>query len=726
MGEHLIDAAWEGKLVDAQDLVAKGVDVNFVDDDGHTSVFYARKNKNDAVADFLHASGAVMTSRDMGEILVSAAKLGNSDQVSNLIAKRADVNYVGWDGHAALYYAIQNQRDAVAEHLRSAGAALTEEEMGEQLVKAAHDGKIEDLGRLLANGANVNYVDREGCRALIWASDRGNTTIVHELILSGADIHAEGKGGKTAAQHARAAGKIVLAAQLDEVMFPSHIAGTAQTIPQSVHLLASGIPLQPSPQPTYHTLVHHEGLLLTVIGPWLRDVGLPEAATNAAVKTMVFTIISHTYTMAIANPVVAEQFFKDFLCLAAQLKQDEMPARLCCIAKQLGVNVALAPGTLRDTPEHKIELAQDDFLAFMKQEQLNVVDEVLAECNIKFVQMTEEAHAAVADFADPKHNNIGQSWTYANAKVHPLPAVPDVLVAALCLVSTFIFTHLQTTQDHLFAVDSQSTFPRQAADGLIKWPAVKTMLRMFAKMRDDYADLARPWAALLDTVRFSLVSKTLAQHASFVQHFLPPEIDVGTGVNDADAPVKKRRVDQDEQCIDRSLTVVRAKSTLDDPDATVKQELWNLAYRPAGLTFESMVGKGGLQEVASADRWEEYGDVKWKDKGMQSGAQYERNPKNRTTVFKPRNPLFISALATAREANPTVSPYVWEPALKLIAHPTFAAQPVAMVIEVQLYLEEFLKFRKAVHCFYKITRAPNLASLAQDCRKYAKNPEIAL
>ena len=63
--------------------------------------------------------------------------------------------------------------------------------------------------------------------------------------------------------------------------------------------------------------------------------------------------------------------------------------------------------------------------------------------------------------------------------------------------------------------------------------------------------------------------------------------------------------------------------------------------------------------------------------------------------------------------------------MKLIADRTFAAEPVRLVIEVQLYLKEFLKYRKAMHCYYKITRASNLPSLAQDCRRYAKNPELA-
>ena len=57
--------------------------------------------------------------------------------------------------------------------------------------------------------------------------------------------------------------------------------------------------------------------------------------------------------------------------------------------------------------------------------------------------------------------------------------------------------------------------------------------------------------------------------------------------------------------------------------------------------------------------------------------------------------------------------------------PNVCIHAVAMVIEVQLYLDQFLQFRKLVHPYYKITRAQNLASLAQDCRKFAKNPALA-
>lgn len=282
-------------------------------------------------------------------------------------------------------------------------------------------------------------------------------------------------------------------------------------------------------------------------------------------------------------------------------------------------------------------------------------------------------------------------------------------------------------------------------------PPLKTMMRMLAKLKEDYGGLEFPWTALLDAVRFSFVSKTLEGHISFAKRFLPTGVPFdavhggggssgGGGGGDGEAAAEK----------DSDFTAVRAKSTMDVPDATVKQELWNLVYHPAGLTFETMVGTGGLEEVVDAYRWEEYGDVEWAGEWVEDGSDDEgeddsakvdggddddsdmpasnlpdKEPRNFVTVLKPRNPMLATALEMAKEDNPHVSGYLWEPALKLIAHPQFAAESVAMVIEVQFYLEAFLQSRKAVHCHYKITRAPTLASLAQDCRKYAKNPALS-
>lgn len=610
---------------------------------------------------------------------------------------------------------------------------------------AAGTGNFEEVERLLAKGGvDINFQGWKGNTPLISAAGSGHTQVAHLLFLSGADLHITNDDGITAAHLARQYNHPILAACLDQLATPPTInltsAHSAQIhqqqqyqldLPLTVHWLLAGVPLHSDPQPSWYVNVHHEGLLLTVIGPWLCDVALPLAATNPEMKELIFTLISHLYDVCLTNTPIADRFFNEFAKPAAQCMQDAMPAQMHALAQKLGIDYALAPTELRDTPEHKVQLNQSQYLAFMHPDHLHVAEEVLAKITPKFVAMRAEAGAAKANLADPDKGpfvegasteagtthpagmNVGYSTTYAKAHVHSLPTLPEVMVAALCIVSTFVSTHLQTTRPDLCSTDND--------DDDIRWPEVKTMLRMFAKLREDYADLDTPWGALLDTVRFSLTTTRINNHVKFVEQFLPEGIKLNDHSSAAGSPAKKQRV---ERHVGNSLTVVRAKSTVDVPGATVKQELWNLLYMPAGLTFAMMVGEGGLEEVQGADRWEEYGDVKWMTNWHGNTIEGAAE-KNVVTTHQPRNPRFQAALVATKQANPTISAYVWEPALQLLAHPTFAGHDVAMVIEVQLYLDQFLQFRKLVHCYYKITRAPNLVSLVQDCRKYAKNPALA-
>ena len=274
------------------------------------------------------------------------------------------------------------------------------------------------------------------------ASSRGHASIAHQLILSGADLYATNAEGETAAQLVRMNPN--LATLLEAVTYPAPTidiaAGTARApapaparaqapaptsaptaaptaaasltpasgaaappppptlqIPRSVQLFAAGVPLQSFPQPTYHALVHHVGLLLTEIGPWLRATALPLASTHPEVKELIFTVIAHTYTLAFAHADVAERFFDEYLKPAAQAQQDAMPRLLHEAATKMGVNVALAPVSLRGVTN----TSQEQYLAFMKPEHLHVVTKVLAECTPKFVRLRKEAEVAVADFANP-------------------------------------------------------------------------------------------------------------------------------------------------------------------------------------------------------------------------------------------------------------------------------------------------------------------------------------
>ena len=194
---------------------------------------------------------------------------------------------------------------------------------------------------------------------------------------------------------------------------------------------------------------------------------------------------------------------------------------------------------------------------------------------------------------------------------------------------------------------------------------------------------------------------------------------------------------------DPELQVVRATSTFDDPTATVKQEHWNLEYKAAGLTFGSMVGNsGGCDAIDANDADDDDGfydkdtisAVKISTASLStapsSSASSISSPTSPPSPFTPnprlpQNPAFQAAMSTAKAANPEVAAYVWDAALQLLGHPQLSAEPVEMIMELQLHLTPFLDVRKQMHCYTKLARADSLASLAQDCRKHALNPAAA-
>ena len=88
------------------------------------------------------------------------------------------------------------------------------------------------------------------------------------------------------------------------------------------------------------------------------------------------------------------------------------------------------------------------------------------------------------------------------------------------------------------------------------------------------------------------------------------------------------------------------------------------------------------------------------------------------------SPVRYKAIATARNANPQVSGYVWAAAAELVCAPELRDSQVAIVLEMQLYLVEFLRFKMMLHLPYRIERAGNLLALAQDCGRWGNAPEL--
>lgn len=67
-----------------------------------------------------------------------------------------------------------------------------------RLSKAAFDGDIAELERLLASGAELNHQVGEGVTALIMASQNAHRTIVEALLVKGAAVDVQFEDGATA------------------------------------------------------------------------------------------------------------------------------------------------------------------------------------------------------------------------------------------------------------------------------------------------------------------------------------------------------------------------------------------------------------------------------------------------------------------------------------------------------------------------------------------------
>jgi hypothetical protein len=72
------------------------------------------------------------------------------------------------------------QKDAVKDHLK----ASAKEKL--KLHKAAEEGKVEDVSRLLDVGAEINAVDSKGRTALYLACEKGHADVVRVLLDRGA------------------------------------------------------------------------------------------------------------------------------------------------------------------------------------------------------------------------------------------------------------------------------------------------------------------------------------------------------------------------------------------------------------------------------------------------------------------------------------------------------------------------------------------------------------
>jgi ankyrin repeat protein len=176
-----------------------------------TPLHIAARLGRDDIASLLLASGANPDIDDEygNTPVTTAATYGRGEVMKVLVARRVDVNRRGRNGKSPLVAAVSGlgvetdleQRLEVARILIAAGADVNARHPSSgstPLFDAAgmgpnHSERMIQL--LLAHGADVRAVDRNGTPLLVAAAGRGDRTAVRLLLDRGADVNAADRGG---------------------------------------------------------------------------------------------------------------------------------------------------------------------------------------------------------------------------------------------------------------------------------------------------------------------------------------------------------------------------------------------------------------------------------------------------------------------------------------------------------------------------------------------------
>ncbi len=156
----IVEYAEKGDLDGVKKCVAKGIDINTINQSNYTSLMIAFRKGELEIAKWLIENGASAN-------IIDYARIGDLERVNNSISGDVYINERDSSNNTALIY-------------------------------ASHGGHLEIVELLVENGANVNTRSGQDMVALWSASYNGHLDIVKFLVENGADINAKDLDGETA------------------------------------------------------------------------------------------------------------------------------------------------------------------------------------------------------------------------------------------------------------------------------------------------------------------------------------------------------------------------------------------------------------------------------------------------------------------------------------------------------------------------------------------------
>lgn len=202
-------------------LLDAGADLNAINRAGLTPLASACRAANWPLAKFLLERGAKTQLADAEPALVAAASLADDDPegIRLLLKHRAAINAVDARKRSALMTAAAEGHEEIARALRAAGADvnLVDQHGSTALMEAARAGAVAIVQLLAQAEPDAAVRDQHGRDALTLAcqSPRAHAETVRALLGLGVDPKAPGSDGRSALDHAAAAGRWDLVALLD-------------------------------------------------------------------------------------------------------------------------------------------------------------------------------------------------------------------------------------------------------------------------------------------------------------------------------------------------------------------------------------------------------------------------------------------------------------------------------------------------------------------------------
>ena len=180
LGEALHKAVESGKINEVTRLLGKKADINYM----HRWMAQGKQ----------HAQAPLM----------EAVRGGHAEVAKFLITRKANVNLTEpCDGHTALHCASRKGNVAMIDLLMSKGAKhdVRDKRGRTPLHHAAERDHKDALAYLLDHGADLNHVDHEGWTSLMMAANKNHLQIVNLLLLRGANPNIVNKSSGISALH---------------------------------------------------------------------------------------------------------------------------------------------------------------------------------------------------------------------------------------------------------------------------------------------------------------------------------------------------------------------------------------------------------------------------------------------------------------------------------------------------------------------------------------------